>query len=60
MPKLKKMKFCTDGHCSMYEAFDRSDGRCSYHGKIADGLMKPADWGTLQPIKPLATKTSHR
>jgi len=30
---------CTVGGCDQSGAFDRRDGRCYYHGKVADGLF---------------------
>jgi len=37
---------CTVNGCDQSGAFDRPDGRCYFHGKVADGLFREHPRGT--------------
>lgn len=48
-PSWLPLHRCTVGGCDQSGAFDRRDGRCYFHGKIADGLF--AGWRTLPAVR---------
>lgn len=39
VPSWRPNTECSEKDCSSDAAYDRTDGRCYRHGKIADGLM---------------------
>jgi len=53
LPLARCTVVCEMNRCDMSAAFDRNDGRCSYHGKVADGLFgdQPRAAGTRSYTK---------
>jgi hypothetical protein len=46
------MTTCAEHGCTQEPSFFRTDGRCGYHGKIADGLMSASTSPTAVTRKP--------
>jgi hypothetical protein len=40
LPTWQPLRTCSDTGCLQDAAYERPDGRCYRHGKIADGLMQ--------------------
>ena len=66
LPIWQPLSICSDTGCLQDAAYDRADGRCYRHGKIADGLMqqyvahagRPATAG-VRPVKGRAHHNKH-